>query len=101
METKLRVCPFCGSKVEFIDEADDKYFGYSELDEWTSLPTRVQCYECGATIAAGDDDTKEDVINQWNTRAILDEVYELCDDEIYTPQEQVDGLLRLIEKYNL
>lgn len=40
LETKLRVCPFCGSKVELIDEADDKYFGYSELDEWTSLPTR-------------------------------------------------------------
>lgn len=101
METKLRVCPFCGSKVEFVDEADDCYFGYSKLDEWVSLPMRVQCYECGANIQAGEDDAKEDVIIKWNRRTILDEVYELCDDQIYTPEEQVDGLLRLIEKYNL
>lgn len=100
LETKLRFCPFCGSPVELVDESDDWYSKYATDDEWVSLPMRVQCPNCGATIAAGEDDTKEDIVSQWNRRTILDEVYELCDDQIYTPQEQVDGLLRLIEKYN-
>ena len=100
METKLRVCPFCGSKAELIDESDDWYSMYATNDEWVSLPMRVQCFNCGASIEAGDNDAKEDIINQWNTRAILDEAYEFCDNQVYTPEEQADNLLRLIEKYN-
>lgn len=100
METKLRVCPFCGSKAELIDESDDWYSKYATDYEWASLLIKVQCPNCGAAIVADDNDAKEDVIGQWNRRAILDEVYELCDDQIYTQQEQVDGLIQLIEKYN-
>lgn len=101
MKTKLRACPFCGGKAQIIDESDDLYSMYATDDELVSLPMRVQCPNCGANIQADDNDAKEDIINQWNRRTVLDEVYELCDDQIYTPQEQVDGLLRLIEKYNL
>lgn len=100
MEQKLRVCPFCGSHVELVDESDDWYSKYSLDNDWVNLPIRVQCFTCGANIQAGEDDAKEDVINQWNKRDILDEIYELCDDQIYTKQEQVDGLVQLIEKYN-
>lgn len=101
MKEKLRVCPFCGSKAELIDESDDWYSMYATDDEWVSFSMSIQCCECGANIQASDNDAKEDVIEQWNTRAILDEAYELCDDQIFTPQEQADNLLRLIEKYNL
>lgn len=101
METKLRVCPFCGSQVELVDESEDWYYKYSVDSDSDILPIRVQCFNCGANIQAGEDEAKEDVINQWNTREILNEAYEFCDDEIYTPQEQADNLLQLIEKYNL
>lgn len=100
METKLKVCPFCGSNVELIDESDDWHSMYATDNEWVNLPMRVQCPNCGANIQANDNEAKEDIISQWNRRTILDEIYELCDDQIYTPEEQVDGLLRLIEKYN-
>lgn len=101
MEIKLKVCPFCGSKAELIDESDDWYSKYATDYEWASLLIKVQCPNCGANIQADDNDAKEDVINQWNTRAILDEAYEFCDNQVYTPEEQADNLLRLIEKYNL
>lgn len=101
METKLKVCPFCGSKAQLIDESDDWYSKYATDYEWASLLIKVQCPNCGAAIVADDNDAKEDVINQWNTRAILDEAYKFCDNQVYTPEEQADNLLRLIEKYNL
>lgn len=100
METKLRVCPFCGGKAEFIDEADDWYSKYSLDSEWVSLPMRVQCFTCGANIQAGDDDAKEDVIHQWNTREILDITADANDDQIYTSQERADLLFKAIDKYN-
>lgn len=101
METKLRVCPFCGGKAEFIDEADDWYSMYATDDEWVSFPMRVQCTQCGANIQAGDNDAKEDVIHQWNIRPILGGAYGLdCDDRFVSIEEVALRLLKLIDKYN-
>lgn len=98
---KLRVCPFCGGKAEFVDEADDWYSKYSEDDEWVSFPMRVQCFNCGANLQAGDDDAKEDVISQWNRRDVLREAYGLdCDDRFVSIEEVALRLLKLIDKYN-
>lgn len=97
---KIKPCPFCGGTAEFIDEADDWYSKYSVDDEWVSLPIMVRCVKCGATIQAGDNDAKEDVINQWNTREILDIASDANDDQIYTSQERADLLFELIDKYN-
>lgn len=69
MEVKLKNCPFCGGKAEFIDEADDWYSTYSVDDEWVNLSMMVRCVECGAKIEANENDAKEDIIDQWNTRA--------------------------------
>lgn len=68
METELKPCPFCGGKAEFIDESDDWYSKYAVDDEWASLLIMVRCVKCGANIQADDNDAKEDVIDQWNTR---------------------------------
>lgn len=96
-EPKLRVCPFCGGKAEFIDEADDWYSN----DEWVSLPMRVQCTQCGANIPAGEDDAKEDIIQQWNLRPILGGAYGLdWDDRFVSIKEVALRLLKLIDKYN-
>lgn len=99
-KVKLRVCPFCGGKAEFVDEADDWYSKYSENDEWVSLPMRVQCYNCGANIQAGEDDTKEDVINQWNTREILDRAVDVSDDKTFTTKEKAMMFYKFIKRYN-
>lgn len=85
METILRVCPFCGGKAEFIDEADDWYSKYSVDDEWVSIPMRVQCTKCGANIQAGDNDAQ---------------VADANDDKINTPEEWADLLFDLIAKDN-
>ena len=69
METELKPCPFCGGKAEFIDESDDWYSKYSVDYEWVNLPMMVRCVECGAKIEADENDAKEDIIDQWNTRA--------------------------------
>ncbi len=100
MEQKLRVCPFCGSKAELIDESDDWYSKYSVDYEWVDFPIRVQCTKCGANIQAGEDDAIEDVIEQWNTRYILDEVADANEYKFNTPEELADLLLGLIAKGN-
>lgn len=101
MGTKLRVCPFCGGKAELIDEASDRYFGYSELDEWVSLPTRVQCRRCGANIQAGEYDDKEDIIERWNVRPIVDKTYGVdYDEQVCSEAEIILRLFKLIDEYN-
>lgn len=100
-EQRLRACPFCGSKVEFVDEADNRYFGYSELDEWASLPTRIQCFHCGANIQCRDDETQEDVIERWNTRPMVDETYGVdYDEQVCSETEIILRLFKLIDEYN-
>ena len=98
-EPMLRVCPFCGGKAEFIDEADDWYSKYALDDEWVNIPMRVQCRRCGANIQSCDD-AKEDVIEQWNTRYALDEMIDMTDQQIYTAEEMVLMLMHIIDKYN-
>ncbi len=61
---------------------------------------RVQCTKCGANITAGYDETKEDVIEQWNTRYALDEMIDMTDQQIYTETEMVLMLMHIIDKYN-
>lgn len=100
-EPKLRVCPFCGGKAEFIDTADDWYSKYYDNNEWVGFPMSVQCTQCGANIQAGDDDAQEDIINQWNIRPILGGAYGLDCDDRFVPIEKVAlRLLKLIDKYN-
>nr|DAI10498.1 MAG TPA: restriction alleviation protein [Caudoviricetes sp.] len=87
METKLRVCPFCGCKAEFLE---------AEYD----FPIAIHCIGCGATMHDNLDNGKEELVNQWNEREILDEAIDANDDQIYTEQERADILIELIEKYN-
>lgn len=99
MEQKLRVCPFCGGKVEFVDEADDWYSKYAVDDEWVNISMRVQCIKCGANIQSYDD-AKEDIIEQWNRREILDRAADIYDDSTLTNKEKSLMLYRLIKRYN-
>lgn len=97
---KLRVCPFCGGKAEFVDEADDWYSTYSIDDEWVNIPMMIRCVECDATISAGENDAKEDIIDQWNTREILDRAVDVSDDKTLTIKEKALMFYRLIKRYN-
>lgn len=88
MEYKLRVCPFCGGRAEFIDG-------------WFEEPMAIRCTRCEASIIANLDEDKGTIIEQWNTRPILDEVYSAdYDERIYTQSEIALWLLKLIEEHN-
>lgn len=100
METKLRVCPFCGGKAELIDESEDWYSKYALDDEWVNISMRVQCSRCGANIQSCDD-AKEDIIEQWNTRPIVDETYGVdYDEQVCSESEIILRLFKLIDEYN-
>ena len=86
-EPKLRVCPFCGGKAEFLE---------AEYD----FPIAIHCIECGATIYDCLDNGKEELVNQWNEREILDMAADASDGQIYTSQECTELLFEAIERYN-
>ena len=60
----------------------------------------IRCTQCAANIPADWDEGKEAIIEQWNTRYIIDDVVDANDDQIYTQQERAELLVKAIDKYN-
>lgn len=63
--TKLEPCPFCGEA-----EDDNLELTYPRSEG----VYQIECLYCGASVF---DNTKEDVIEKWNTRTIDSKKYEL------------------------
>lgn len=86
-KVKLRACPFCGGKAEFIDEDFEG-------------PMIIRCIECAATIPVAWGESKETIIEQWNTREILDRAVDVSDDKTLTTKEKALMFYKLIKRYN-
>lgn len=65
-EIKLKECPFCGSDRLYITERN--YFGENYCT--------ISCIECHISQTGNEFETKEDAIEQWNTRNPMDRIVE-------------------------
>lgn len=69
-EIKLKECPFCGSDRLYITERN--YFGENYCT--------ISCIECHISQTGNEFETKEDAIEQWNTRNPMDRIIERLED---------------------
>lgn len=84
METQLRACPFCGGKAELLN----------------GDPPIIRCVECFASIPGVYGETTDNLIEQWNTREMLEAAADIYDDSTLTNKEKALMLYRLIKRYN-
>lgn len=69
-DTKLKPCPFCGGKAEFVKMgiAKDIPLGF------------VRCTECGIRLRQGNC-TEDFARNEWNTRKPMDNIVAQLEEE--------------------
>ena len=69
-ETKLLPCPFCGSDRLYI--AERNYFGRKFAT--------VNCIECHISQTGDGFETREEAIEQWNTRKPVERIMQQLED---------------------